>query len=49
MRVVLQAQINKTDRDDARDLAQNPMMEGPLCRFQREARARELHRHCRGG
>jgi len=26
-----------------------PMMEGPWCRFQREARARERHRHCSGG
>jgi hypothetical protein len=24
----------------------NPMMEGPWCRFRREARARERHRHC---
>ena len=27
----------------------NPMMEGPWCRFRREARARERHRHCGGG
>jgi len=27
----------------------NPMMEGPWCRFRREARARERHRHCTGG
>jgi len=27
----------------------NPMMEGPWCRFRREARARERHRHCCGG
>jgi len=26
-----------------------PMMEGPWCRFRREARARERHRHCTGG
>ena len=26
----------------------NPMMEGPWCRFRREARARERHRHCAG-
>ena len=26
-----------------------PMMEGPWCRFRREARARERHRHCGGG
>jgi len=25
------------------------MMEGPWCRFRREARARERHRHCHGG
>src|SRR5262245_4084736 len=25
------------------------MMEGPWCRFRREARAREQHRHCSGG
>jgi len=25
------------------------MMEGPWRRFRREARAREWHRHCRGG
>ena len=25
------------------------MMEGPWCRFRREARARERHRHCSGG
>jgi len=25
------------------------MMEGPWCRFRREARARERHRHCGGG
>jgi len=24
-------------------------MEGPWCRFRREARARERHRHCGGG
>ena len=27
----------------------NSMMEGPWCRFRREARARERHRHCSGG
>src|SRR5437763_5862673 len=27
----------------------NPMMEGPWCRFRREARARERRRHCCGG
>ena len=27
----------------------NPMMEGPWCRFRREARARERRRHCTGG
>jgi SAM-dependent methyltransferase len=27
----------------------NPMMEGPWCRFRREARARERHRCCGGG
>jgi len=27
----------------------NSMMEGPWCRFRREARARERHRHCDGG
>src|SRR5664279_4440671 len=27
----------------------NPIMEGPWCRFRREARARERHRHCSGG
>jgi len=27
----------------------NPMVEGPWCRFRREARARERHRHCCGG
>jgi hypothetical protein len=27
----------------------NPMMERPWCRFRREARARERHRHCSGG
>ena len=26
-----------------------PMMEGPWCRFRREARARERHRYCSGG
>jgi len=25
------------------------MLEGPWCRFRREARARERHRHCSGG
>jgi len=25
------------------------MMEGPWCRFRREARARERHRHCSRG
>jgi len=25
------------------------MMEGPWCRFRREARAREWHQHCSGG
>jgi hypothetical protein len=74
MQAVLKAQINKTDRNDARGIAQMmrvglyrpvhvktlrsqklrqgrpkdcstsssyPMMEGPWCRFRREARARE--------
>ena len=27
----------------------NPMMEGPWCRFRREARAREQHQHRGGG
>jgi hypothetical protein len=27
----------------------NPMMEGPWCRFRREARACERRRHCTGG
>jgi hypothetical protein len=27
----------------------DPMMEGPWCRFRREARASERHRHCSGG
>jgi hypothetical protein len=27
----------------------NPIVEGPSCRFRREARARELHRHCSRG
>ena len=27
----------------------DPMMEGPWCRFRREARARGRHRHCSGG
>jgi len=27
----------------------NPIMEGPWCRFRREARARERHRHCTRG
>jgi len=27
----------------------DPMMEGPWCRFRREARARERHQHCGGG
>jgi hypothetical protein len=27
----------------------NPMMEGPWCRFRREARARERHRYRSGG
>ena len=26
----------------------NPILEGPWCRFRREARARERHRHCSG-
>ena len=86
MQAVLKAQINKTDRNDARGIAQMmraglyrpvhvktirsqklrmlltapdggrfvpssrhiAMMEGPWCRFRREARARERHRHCSG-
>src|SRR5262245_8987604 len=31
------------------DVIYVPMMEGPWCRFRREARARERHRHCSGG
>ena len=27
----------------------NPILEGPWCRFRREARARARHRHCSGG
>src|SRR5712671_7848613 len=31
---------------DCSTSSSNPMMEGPWCRFRREARARERHRHC---
>ena len=34
---------------DCSALFSNPMMEGPWCRFRREARARERHRHYTGG
>src|SRR3974377_2168892 len=34
---------------DCSTSSSNPMMEGPWCRFRREARARERHRHCSGG
>src|SRR5258708_708086 len=34
---------------DCSTSSSNPMMEGPWCRFRREARARERHRHCGGG
>jgi hypothetical protein len=34
-------------RKDCSILSSNPMMEGPWCRFRREARARERHQHCR--
>jgi len=34
---------------DCSTSSSNPMMEGPWCRFRREARAREWHRHCSGG
>src|SRR5262249_12182615 len=34
---------------DCSTLSSNPMMEGPWCRFRREARARERHRYCAGG
>jgi transposase len=44
MQAVLKAQINKTDRNDARGIAQMMRVE-----FRREARARERHRHCSGG
>src|ERR1700747_1780329 len=43
---VLKAQINKTDRrrggrpKDRSTSSSNPMLEGPRCRFRREARAR---------
>jgi hypothetical protein len=30
---------------DRSTLSSNPMMEGPTCRFRREARARERYRH----
>src|SRR5439155_22113302 len=30
---------------DCSTSSSNPMMEGPWCRFRREARARERHRH----
>jgi hypothetical protein len=32
-----------------KDCSMNPMVEGPSCRFRREARARERHRHCSRG
>src|SRR6476620_10001201 len=34
---------------DCSTSSSNPMMEGPWCRFRREARARKRHRHCGGG
>ena len=34
---------------DCSTSSSNPMMEGPWCRFRREARARERHRHRTGG
>src|SRR6516225_6468130 len=34
---------------DCSTSSSNPMIEGPWCRFRREARARERHRHCSGG
>src|SRR5215472_13097778 len=32
---------------DCSTSSSDPMMEGPWCRFRREARARERHRHCK--
>ena len=34
---------------DCSTSSSDPMVEGPWCRFRREARARERHRHCSGG
>jgi len=34
---------------DCSTSSSNPMLEGPMCRFRREARARERHRHCNVG
>jgi len=34
---------------DSSTPSSKPMMEGPWCRFRREARARGRHRHCSGG
>jgi hypothetical protein len=35
--------------EDCSTLSSNPMLEGPLCRVRREARARERHQHCSSG
>ena len=34
---------------DCSTSSSNPMLEGPWCRFRREARARERYQHCSGG
>ena len=36
-------------KEDCSTSSSNPMMEGPWCRFRREARARERYQHCSGG
>ena len=37
--------VSREIRRDCSTSFSNPMMEGPWCRFRREARARERHRH----
>src|SRR6188768_1739625 len=38
-------QLTARPTKDCSASSSNPMMEGPWCRFRREARARERHRH----
>src|SRR5271163_1929867 len=49
VRLDLPVSVCRQDRPkDCSTSFSNPMLEGPWCRFRREARARERRRHCHG-